>query len=62
MGERAWIGENFYAEPEPERINQLVETWIERSLLQRKSVAAMIETILNRHEDQEREVHVELEG
>jgi hypothetical protein len=62
MGERAWIGENFYAEPEPERINQLVETWIERSLLQRKSVAAMIETIFDRHEDQEREVHVELEG
>ncbi|HEY2990944.1 MAG TPA: hypothetical protein VGL11_24745 [Candidatus Binatia bacterium] len=62
MGERAWIGENLYAEPDLERINQLVETWIERSLLQRKSVAAMIETILDRREDQEREVQVELQG
>jgi hypothetical protein len=64
MGERAWIGENLYAEPEPERINQLIETWIERSLLQRKSVAAMIDTILARqHEErEEHEVHVEAQG
>ncbi len=60
MGERAWIGENLYAEPDFDRINQLVETWIERSLLQRRSTAQILERILGDGRTEEKsEVRVE---
>lgn len=59
MGERAWIAENYYAEPEPDRIAGLIQSWVERSLLQRKSVAQMIETILDREKNHQHEVLVE---
>lgn len=59
MGEKAWIGENLYAEPEPERIPGLIDAWIEKSFLQKRSVAQILQTILDRREeDYEREVHV----
>jgi hypothetical protein len=59
MGEKAWIGENLYSEPEPERIAGLIDAWIEKSFLQRRSVAQILQFMLDRREeDCEREVHV----
>jgi len=59
MGQKAWISENLYAEPEPERIVGLIETWIEKSFLQKRSVTQIVQTILDRRQDDhEREVHL----
>jgi hypothetical protein len=55
-GERGWVGENVFVEPQPQRAMPTLLTWIERRILQRKRLTNIIQAIVKKsvletHED-----------
>jgi hypothetical protein len=58
MAERAWIAENFYAEPDPERLTSLIGGWIEHSWLKKKNLSQIIRNILTERGERKREVKI----
>jgi hypothetical protein len=59
MGERAWIADNFYAEPEADRIAGLIDGWIDHRWRRRTSLARIIGQILERDGARKPEVKIE---
>jgi len=51
FGQKAWVGEHLVMEPEPERAIPMIESWIERRLLRRKSLNGIISHILTTSRD-----------
>lgn len=45
-GQRSWVGENLYVEPNPERALQALQTWVEQRVFRRRSLGEIIKTAL----------------
>jgi hypothetical protein len=59
MGERAWIAENFYAEPDAGRIAGLIDGWIDHRWRRRTSLADIARRVIDRPNVSKREVKIE---
>jgi hypothetical protein len=46
-GDRTWVGENLFVEPEAQRAMDLIHRWVEKRVLQRKKLSAVLDALLN---------------
>ena len=59
-GERGWVGDNLFVEPHPERAIPSLLAWVERRVLRRKRLSAILTSILGHAltPRQEERIHV----